>query len=49
MKITPSYMSLYVGGGITLDSDPAEEWNETRWKAKSLLQILGMYIKNLNV
>jgi isochorismate synthase len=44
MKITPGYISLYVGGGITLDSDPAEEWNETRLKAMSLLKIMGSYI-----
>ena len=47
MKITPNYISLYVGGGITLESDPVEEWKETRLKAKSLLRILGTYIKNL--
>lgn len=47
MKITPDYISLYVGGGITLESDPAEEWNETRLKAQSLLKIMGSYIKNL--
>jgi isochorismate synthase len=44
MKITPRYISLYVGGGITLDSDPAEEWNETRLKAMSLLKIMGGYM-----
>jgi len=49
MKITPNYISLYVGGGITLDSEPEAEWNETRWKAESLLRILGLYIKNLQI
>jgi len=44
MKITPAYISLYVGGGITLESDPAEEWNETRLKALSLLKIMGTYM-----
>jgi isochorismate synthase len=48
LKITPDYLSLYVGGGITLDSDPADEWNETRWKAESLLKILRTYIKDLS-
>lgn len=48
VKITPGYLSLYVGGGITLDSDPADEWDETRWKAESLLKILRTYIKNLD-
>lgn len=48
MKITPGYLSLYVGGGITLDSDPEDEWNETRWKVESLQKILRTYIKNLS-
>ncbi len=47
LKITPGYLSLYIGGGITLDSDPAGEWDETTWKAESLLKILRIYIKNL--
>ncbi|MCK4879749.1 MAG: chorismate-binding protein, partial [Bacteroidales bacterium] len=47
MKVTPEYISLYVGGGITLESDPGEEWNETDLKAQSLLKIMGTYIKNL--
>ena len=45
MKITPGYISLYIGGGITLESDPAEEWNETLLKAMSLLKIMGAYMK----
>ncbi|MDX2432832.1 MAG: chorismate-binding protein [Bacteroides sp.] len=48
MKITPKYLSLFVGGGITLDSDPADEWEETRLKAESLLKILRTYIKNID-
>ncbi len=48
LKVTPGHLSLYVGGGITLDSDPADEWNETRWKAESLLKILRSYIKDLS-
>ena len=47
LKINRGYLSLYVGGGITLDSDPADEWDETTWKAESLLKILRTYIKNL--
>ncbi len=47
MKLTPDNISLYVGGGITLESDAADEWNETRLKALSLLKIMGRYIKNL--
>ena len=45
MKISPSCISLYVGGGITLESESAEEWNETRLKALSLLKIMGKYIE----
>ena len=48
IKITPGYFSLYVGGGITLDSDPADEWDETQWKVESLLKILRTYVKNLS-
>jgi isochorismate synthase len=47
LKITPGYLSLYVGGGITLDSDPADEWDETSWKVESLLKIMRTYIKDL--
>ncbi len=47
VKITKEYLSLYIGGGITLDSDPADEWNETRWKAESLMKIFRAHIKNL--
>lgn len=48
MKIAPDYLSLYIGGGITLDSDPSDEWDETTWKAESLLKIMRTYIKNLD-
>lgn len=48
LKITREYLALYVGGGITLDSDPSDEWDETRWKAESILKILRTYIKNLS-
>ena len=43
MKITPEYVSLYIGGGITLESIPEDEWEETQLKAKSLLHILDHY------
>jgi len=48
MKITSNYLALFVGGGITLDSDPADEWAETRLKAESLLKTLRTYIKNID-
>ncbi len=44
MKITPGYLSLYVGGGITLDSDPEGEWDETRWKVESLLKVIAPFL-----
>ncbi len=43
MKITPGYVSLYIGGGITLESVPEDEWDETQLKAKSLLNIINSY------
>ncbi len=44
MKIHPERLSLYVGGGITLESDPADEWDETSLKAASLLKYLKAYM-----
>ncbi|MDF1570837.1 MAG: chorismate-binding protein [Bacteroidales bacterium] len=43
MKITPESLSLFIGGGITLESIPEDEWEETQWKAKSLLNIIDQY------
>lgn len=34
------YASLYVGGGITAESDPASEWRETEMKAETMLSVL---------
>lgn len=45
MKITPDYLSLYIGGGITLESFPEDEWEETQLKAKSLLNIIDLFSK----
>jgi len=47
LKITPGYLSLYVGGGITLDSEPVDEWDETQWKVESLMKIIAPHIKDL--
>jgi isochorismate synthase len=44
LKINPAYLALYVGGGITLDSDPSDEYDETTWKVQSLLKILQAYL-----
>jgi len=37
-----SQITIGVGGGIVLDSDPAAELAETRVKAKALLAALGL-------
>ena len=39
-QITPDGLLLYVGAGITQDSDPEKEWEETQNKAKTLLAAL---------
>ncbi|WP_339610750.1 isochorismate synthase [uncultured Planktosalinus sp.] len=41
MKINKDIATLYVGGGITKDSNPEAEWNETVHKAETMLQILS--------
>ncbi len=40
MKIEDNKASLYVGGGITFDSDPEDEWEETQNKLQTMLQVL---------
>ncbi len=40
MKVCDSHMVLFVGGGITGDSVPEEEWEETEIKAETLLSVL---------
>lgn len=37
MEIHPISASLYVGGGLTADSNPEAEWNETIIKSRTLL------------
>ncbi len=41
MEIDEHYAYLYLGGGITKDSEPISEWNETLHKAKTLSQFLN--------
>ena len=41
MKIYHDYLALYVGGGITADSTPEEEWEETGIKAETLKSIIA--------
>ncbi|MGB6035944.1 MAG: isochorismate synthase [Cryomorphaceae bacterium] len=40
MQIGKKELALYVGGGITAKSDLESEWQETRLKAKTLLNLL---------
>jgi isochorismate synthase len=40
MKITSSHLHLFSGGGITIDSNPVDEWYETEIKTGTLLSAL---------
>jgi len=40
MKILEDQLALFVGGGLTKDSVPTKEWDETVLKAKTLLSRL---------
>jgi isochorismate synthase len=40
MELDEGFANLYVGGGITADSDPASEWRETEMKAETILSVL---------
>lgn len=40
MKVLSDKVALFVGGGITADSVPEEEWQETEIKADTLLSII---------
>ncbi len=39
-KVLSNHLQLYVGGGITAESIPEAEWNESQRKAETLLNIL---------
>lgn len=41
MRLGVDQAHLYVGAGITTDSDPAAEWRETALKAETMLAVLG--------
>ncbi|WP_291868547.1 chorismate-binding protein [Maribacter sp.] len=41
MQLIKEKAFVYVGGGITKDSDPEKEWEETVNKSKTMLSILG--------
>ena len=40
MELVKGVPVLYIGGGITIDSDPVEEWEETVAKSKVMLKVL---------
>ncbi|SRX75955.1 isochorismate synthase [Aequorivita antarctica] len=40
MKIEGNIAHVFVGGGITLGSQPQDEWNETQNKMQTMLQVL---------
>ncbi len=41
MKIENNVASLFVGGGITIDSNPESEWEETQHKLQTMLQVIN--------
>jgi isochorismate synthase len=40
LQFTNRGVQLFVGGGITKDSDPRSEWKETEMKARTLLDVI---------
>tara|TARA_B100000508_G_scaffold141093_1_gene146652 strand:- start:176229 stop:177209 length:981 start_codon:yes stop_codon:yes gene_type:complete len=40
MQVLDDHYALYVGGGITKDSDLASEWHETEIKSQTLLSVI---------
>ena len=40
MQVFKDKVSLYIGGGITKDSQPTAEWEETLRKAETLQRVL---------
>lgn len=40
MKVLQNNLALFIGGGITADSVPSDEWQETEIKAETLLSVL---------
>lgn len=41
MQLKESYAHIYVGGGVTQDSNPEKEWEETVAKSKTMLQVVN--------
>jgi len=46
MKVNDKYFKLYVGGGLTEDSEVEKEWQETELKAMTLLSVLENDVPN---
>jgi len=44
MVIRDSVATFNVGGGITIDSDPVQEWEETLTKARALLSAINGHL-----
>lgn len=44
MRITSSHLVLFSGGGITIDSNPVDEWYETEIKSGTLLSAINNFI-----
>jgi isochorismate synthase len=40
MQVFDNRLEVYVGGGITKDSQPKSEWEETQRKAETMQQVL---------
>ncbi|WP_346864467.1 chorismate-binding protein [uncultured Draconibacterium sp.] len=40
MKVLQNHLALFVGGGITADSVPEDEWHETEIKTETLISVL---------
>ena len=43
MSFSSESYTLYIGGGLTINSVPEKEWNETRHKAQTLLNVINDY------
>ncbi len=39
-RFSPGFLEVYVGGGLTIDSNPEKEWQETCDKSRTLLSVL---------
>lgn len=40
VKMEKEVVQIFVGGGITKDSDPEQEWLETQYKSRTMLDVL---------